>query len=93
VIASKLKASQQDHSRQQLLAFINVNTRSDQQPLFGNNVVPFGFQTYTEGAALQILRVNWFYINAELTSVSGTNSEYFQEAFAKGVFGAVEVNL
>jgi hypothetical protein len=61
--------------------------------LDGNNVLPIGFQSYTEGAAFQLLPVNWLYVNGVLSSASGAQGAYFQDAFRKGWFGGIEAGL
>ena len=61
--------------------------------LDGNNVLPVGFQGYTEGAAFQFLPVNWLYVNGVLSSASGARGAYFQDAFRKGYFGGIEGGL
>ena len=61
--------------------------------LDGNDVLPVGFQGYTEGAAFQLLPVNWFYVNGVLSSASGTNGYGFDEAFRKGWFGGLETGF
>jgi carbohydrate-selective porin OprB len=61
--------------------------------LDGNDVLPIGFQSYTEGAAFQFLPVNWLYVNGVLSSASGARGAYFQDAFRKGWFGGIEGGL
>ena len=61
--------------------------------LDGNNVLPVGFQGYTEGAAFQFLPVDWFYVNGVASSASGTAGYYFDQAFQKGVFTGVETGV
>jgi hypothetical protein len=54
--------------------------------LDGNNVLPIGFQSYTEGAAFQFLPVNWLYVNGVLSSASGapTSRTRFARAGSAG---------
>ena len=61
--------------------------------LDGNNVLPVGFQGYTEGAAFQFLPVDWFYLNGVASSASGTAGYYFDKAFQRGVFTGLETGL
>ena len=61
--------------------------------LDGNDVLPVGFQGYTEGAALQFLPVDWLYVNGVVSSASGTAGYYFDKAFERGVFGGVEAGV
>jgi carbohydrate-selective porin OprB len=61
--------------------------------LDGNNVLPVGFQGYTEGGAFQFLPVDWLYVNGVISSASGTQGYYFDQAFQKGVFAGFETGL
>ena len=61
--------------------------------LDGNDVLPVGFQGYTEGAAFQALPVDWFYMNGVLSSASGTNGYGCDQAFRKGYFGGLEAGF
>jgi carbohydrate-selective porin OprB len=61
--------------------------------LDGNNVLPVGFQGYTEGGAFQFLPVDWFYVNGVVSSASGTAGYYFDRAFQKGVFAGLETGV
>ena len=65
-----------------------LNTAMD-----GNDVLPVGFQGYTEGAAFQALPVDWLYVNGVLSSASGTNGYGFEDAFQKGYFGGIEAGF
>jgi hypothetical protein len=61
--------------------------------LDGNDVLPVGFQGYTEGGAFQFLPVDWLYVNGVISSASGTQGYYFDQAFQKGVFAGFETGL
>ena len=61
--------------------------------LDGNDVLPVGFQGYTEGAAFQALPVDWFYVNGVISSASGTRGNYFEYALQKGFFAGLETGL
>jgi carbohydrate-selective porin OprB len=61
--------------------------------LDGNDVLPVGFQGYTEGAAFQALPLEWLYVNGVISSASGTQGYYFDQGMVKGVFAGLEAGL
>ena len=61
--------------------------------LDGNDVLPVGFQGYTEGAAFQALPVEWLYVNGVVSSASGTQGYYFDQGMLKGVFAGFETGV
>ena len=61
--------------------------------LDGNDVLPVGYQGYTEGIAVQFLPLDWVYFNMVTSSASGTMGNYFEQSFDKGIFIGVEGGL
>ncbi len=61
--------------------------------LDGNDVLPVGFQGYTEGAMFQALPLDWLYVNGVVSSASGTQGTSFDGTFQKGVFAGVEAGV
>ena len=61
--------------------------------LDGNDVLPVGFQGYTEGAAFQALPIDWLYVNGVISSASGTLGNSFEGAMQKGVFAGIEAGV
>jgi hypothetical protein len=61
--------------------------------LDGNDVLPVGFQGYTEGGAFQFLPLDWLYVNGVVSSASGTNGNYFEQSFQRGVFAGFETGV
>ncbi len=63
------------------------------QPFDGNDVLPIGFQNYTEGIALQSLLTDWLYFDGVFASAAGVNDPLIEFDFASGFTAMAEVGV
>lgn len=63
------------------------------QPFDGNDVLPMGFQNYTEGVALQSLLTDWLYFDGVFASAAGGNDAMIEIDFASGFAAMAEIGV
>ena len=59
----------------------------------GNDVLPYAFQSYTPGVAVQALPVEWLYLSGIVGSADGATDTIVRAELERGMFAAAEASV